>query len=567
MGKRYGWLRKLRAFARATGANVAMMFGLSLIPLAIAAGAGLDFANAMMVHNQMSDALDAAALAVGAQNGLSSSQAQALAQNVFNANYKGSGSPTVGVNIANQKVSLTANDTVATTLLSVIGKSTLNVSVGNSVVWGQTKLWVALVLDNTGSMTETDSTGTSKISALKTAANNLLSTLQSVSANPGDVMATITTFAKVVNVGTSNVSASWIDWTDWESEPYNDSRTSASLWTKLGISSPGPGTLGPGDNCPWSSGTDGFSCINSPNGSSTSTIPSSGTYTGYICPGANQNYNVNSGLGGHHFNGCYVATATGATKTVSTGSTATCTGYHNCTCSGSGSSKACKAKYYDYVWTHNAHSTWAGCLEDRNRNGDNGATVDYDVNINAPSSTTGSLFPATNDDNCPVTSILPLPSPTPTTTAQAQTMWTNLSNELAAMTANGSTNQPIGLAHGWQTLQNTNPYNAPVLPNNTAQYIILVSDGLNTQDRWNGDGSDQATYVDGRESLVCTNAKAAGVVIYTIYVDLNGTQGNSAALQACATDSSKYFDLTTSGAIITTFNNIAQQITNLRVAS
>ena len=35
------------------------------------------------------------------------------------------------------------------------------------------------------------------------------------------------------------------------------------------------------------------------------------------------------------------------------------------------------------------------------------------------------------------------------------------------------------------------------------------------------------------------------IVIYTIFVDLNGTQGNSTVLQNCATDSSKYFDLTT----------------------
>jgi hypothetical protein len=50
-------------------------------------------------------------------------------------------------------------------------------------------------------------------------------------------------------------------------------------------------------------------------------------------------------------------------------------------------------------------------------------------------------------------------------------------------------------------------------------------------------------------------------------VDLNGTQGNSTVLQNCATDSSKYFDLTTSGAIITTLNSIGQQITSLRVSN
>ena len=77
----------------------------------------------------------------------------------------------------------------------------MNVSASSTVVWGQTKLWVALVLDNTGSMTQTDSTGTSKISALKTAANNLITTLQGASSTVGDVQMSLTTFAKLVNIG------------------------------------------------------------------------------------------------------------------------------------------------------------------------------------------------------------------------------------------------------------------------------------------------------------------------------------------------------------------------------
>jgi hypothetical protein len=67
-------------------------------------------------------------------------------------------------------------------------------------------------------------------------------------------------------------------------------------------------------------------------------------------------------------------------------------------------------------------------------------------------------------------------------------------------------------------------------------------------------------------SLVCSHAKSAGIVVYSIFVDLNGTQGNSSTLQNCATDSSKFFDLTTSGEIISTLNAIAEDIINLRVA-
>jgi hypothetical protein len=89
---------------------------------------------------------------------------------------------------------------------------------------------------------------------------------------------------------------------------------------------------------------------------------------------------------------------------------------------------------------------------------------------------------------------------------------------------------------------------------------------LNTQDRWYGDGSNQSASVDTRMALACTNAKAWGYTVYTVFVDLNGTQGNSTVLQNCATDSTKYFDLTSADQIVSTFNQIGEQITNLRVS-
>jgi Flp pilus assembly protein TadG len=569
---------RMRAFMKTAGGNVAVILALSAIPLTLAMGAGIDYARGLAVHSNMTDALDSAALAVGAaatkpttcSSSSPSTQAscaplQAVAQQYFNANFKpDSSSDTVGqvaISIANQSVSLSVTDTVPTTFLKSADKlmnstalDSMAVSASSTVVWGQTKLWVALVLDNTGSMTQTDSSGTSKISALKTAANNLISTLQSASATVGDVQMSLTTFAKLVNIGTSYVGSSNIDWTDWQAQPPAGTPSTS---------------VGPGGNCPWSNGADGYGCFNAPatgwdktnwsptnsgNDLSTTTkVPSSGSYAGYICPTEVQSYTSSgslSGLGGHYYNGCYNSTA--ITKTVGTGNSATCNGYSTCSCTGSGNSKVCTATTgYNHSWIVNSTASWDGCLEDR--------TKDYDTNNTAPTSSTTN-FPAANDDNCPITSMIPLPSTW--TTSQ----WTALTNQINAMTAQGSTNQTIGLANGWQTLTNTGPFNAPALPSNTSQYIILISDGLNTQDRWYGDGSNQASQVDAREALACTNAKSAGFTIYTIYVDLNGTQGNSAALQSCATDSSKYFDLQTSGAIITTLSSISQQITNLRVS-
>jgi len=538
---------RARAFLRAKRGNVAMMFGLALVPLMIAAGAGLDYSRAMLVRQQMGEALDAAALAIGSTTGLTQASANTLAQSYFNANYSvdqtAFGTPTVApftYTPAGGSVQLTVTDNMPTVLMKIAGFTTMPLTASSTVVWGQSKLWVSLVLDNTGSMTQTDSSGTSKISALMTAANQLLTILQNASATAGDVQVSIVPFAKLVNVGTGYVNASWIDWSDWNNAAPNPSSSPSGI----------PSTTGPGDSCPYSSRNDGFGCITAPapnSSSTTNTIPSSGTYAGYICPGVVQTYTSTgslAGLGGHYYTGCFTSVA-GTPQQVSSGKNATCNGYNHCTCSGSGSGKTCSTTPYTHPWVPDPTSAWGGCIEDR--------TQSYDVQNTAPGSGTG--FPAANDDNCPVQTLMAL-----------NYNWTNLSAQINGMVANGSTNQPIGLANGWQTLTPGSPYGAPTLPANTSQYIILVSDGLNTQDRWYGDGSDQASQVDTREGLVCTNAKAAGVIIYTIYVDLGGTQGSSAALQSCATDPTKYYDLTTSGAIITVFNQIAQQITNVRVS-
>ena len=512
---RQAWA-KVRAFPSATNGNVALIFGLMLVPLALAAGAGLDYSRAMVVRARMAQALDAAGLAVGATSGMSQSQIQTLAQNYFNANYTadssfGTPSP-LTVTTGNQSVTLTTSAAVPTTLMSVVGLHTMNVSYTSQIVWGQTKLWVALVLDNTGSMSETDSTGTSKISALKSATHQLLSLLQNASATPGDVKVSIVPFSKDVNDGTSAVNASWIDWSDWLAPP------------ACAVPST---SVGPGSSCPYSSGTNGFRCTTGPaNGSSsTSTVPSSGTYAGYICPGRD-NGSVDPGRNGHYYNGCYNSVAGAKTCTTNWWGGQTCT------------------TSYTHTWIPNSTSTWSGCFMDR--------TQTYDVQNTTPSSgNPATLFPAENVSSCPPAKIAPLTYD-----------WTALGNEVDTMTPNGNTNQTIGLAWGWQSLTDGDPMNSGPLPDLTQRVIILLSDGLNTQNRW----TQTQSSIDAREVEACTSAKAAGVTIYTVFVDLNGTSGNSAALQSCASDSSKYFDLTTTGEIVTAFNTIGQQIANLRVA-
>ena len=94
-----------------------------------------------------------------------------------------------------------------------------------------------------------------------------------------------------------------------------------------------------------------------------------------------------------------------------------------------------------------------------------------------------------------------------------------------------------------------------------SQVMILLTDGLNTQDRWYTSQSS----IDTRQQMTCNNIKAAGITLYTVQVNTGGDP-TSALLQNCASDTSKFFLLTSSSQIVTTFNQIGTALTKLRIA-
>ncbi|MGB2588928.1 MAG: pilus assembly protein TadG-related protein, partial [Pseudolabrys sp.] len=109
------------------------------------------------------------------------------------------------------KLTLNGSAVVHTNFLGVIGISEVNISAMSVSAWGNTRLRVALVLDNTGSMASDE-----KIDALKTASDNLLSQLQSAAVRPEDVYVSIVPFSKGVNFGADNHAASWLRWDLWD---------------------------------------------------------------------------------------------------------------------------------------------------------------------------------------------------------------------------------------------------------------------------------------------------------------------------------------------------------------
>src|SRR5690606_18782536 len=98
-------------------------------------------------------------------------------------------------------------------------------------------------------------------------------------------------------------------------------------------------------------------------------------------------------------------------------------------------------------------------------------------------------------------------------------------------------------------------------------------DGLNTQDRWYGNGAQVSTSVDKRMydstkngAGTCANAKAAGITIYTIHVNTGGDP-TSTLLQNCASGSDKFTEIKTANQLISTFQSIGTALSKLRIAN
>ena len=88
-----------------------------------------------------------------------------------------------------------------------------------------------------------------------------------------------------------------------------------------------------------------------------------------------------------------------------------------------------------------------------------------------------------------------------------------------------------------------------------------MTDGLNTQNRWSKSAAD----IDAREIITCTNAKSAGITIYTIQVNTGGDP-TQAVLKKCASSPDKFFLLTSANQMVSTFQQIGTALSNLRIA-
>jgi Flp pilus assembly protein TadG len=448
----------IKRFLQDRSGAVAPMFGLVLVPLVGLTGAAIDYSRANSVRTAMQASLDATALALSKDvGGLNGSQITQKASDYFKANFNRPEASGIVVSAtytaASSTLTVNGSGSIDTAFMKVMGISTIPINSTATVTWGMTKLRVAFALDNTGSMAQNN-----KIGALKTATHQILSTLQGLATNPGDVQVAIIPFSKNVNVGSNKYSANWIDWSDWDDNNGHDATT---------------------QTCTTTTGKNG------------------------------------------------------KPKKKCTNST---------------------------TWVPDNHNTWNGCITDRDQDFDRGVAAPNPSDVSLPPSAASTLFPAEQYDACPVAMMA------------LGYNWSGMNNLVDQMQPDGTTNQPIGLVWAWHALTTGAPLNAPAITDiTTKQVIILLSDGLNTQDRWYGDGSNVSTQVDDRMYTsgggagTCKNIKDAGIEIYSIQVNVNSADPTSTVMKNCASKPENFFMLTTSGQIVDTFNQIGTQLAKLHL--
>jgi Flp pilus assembly protein TadG len=547
--------------------NVAIIFGLALVPIIGLVGAAVDYSRANNARVKLQAAIDSTALMLApdaatlyATGGQAAVTAKANAY--FDSMYKephAANSVTTVFDGNQRTLQLAANTNVANTpfykmFSRAMGGNQQNMPIGSSgmVKWGS-RLRIALVLDTTGSM---DDDG--KMTALKNAVagtNGAIDALSALNLGEGDVYISIIPFAMHVNGDPANSGAAWIDWTEWEAPPQNAGTLS--------------GNLGPGSDCPFpSNGSKGYVCTKGPanapdcipgyttNGcASNNKIPSSGL----ICPSVDLG-NVRPSKALRYYNGCWNSSPTWSC----TGSSCSCGLKSNCTCNGSGSSKVCIQTPYTHTWVPNDHDTWTGCIMDRGSAA--GPTT----------STTAGPDQQAGDANATYPADQPLMVPCTSPVRGLKNDWAAMKTFVNGLNPNNSTNQPIGLVWGWQSLKGGGPLTAPAKVNgyDYDEIIILLSDGLNTADRWYGNGYSPESKVDDRmagATGTCQNIKnpptpgARGITIYTIQVNTGGDPV-STLLRNCASDPGKFFHLTQAGQMPDTFKQIVRDISKLRVA-
>ncbi len=505
--------RFLRRFMTRRG-GVAMMFGLSFIPLSMLTLTAIDFHRASTIKSALQGALDSAALAAARSEATDPNEIQAIGLRVLQANMGTYPDATVSnVNILLNEdgtISATARVDVDPLVSDLFLGGPMNVNAAAEVVRANDKLEIALVLDNTGSMAGT------KIATLRTAAANLVDDLTEAARSnpdPDAIKIGLVPFSMTVRLDPDYQNAVWIDGSARSSLHdlvFDGAGNRFAMLNKIGLSWAGCVESRPYPH-------DVQESPPHPNNSDTLYVP-------YFAP-----------------------------DTPDT----------------------------DQVWAFRYYSSENDYLPDGISSSSSsygkwfkhqGRTQKYRKNGLDTSNGKGP------NRGCTMEPIARL-------TADTDEIKTSISN----MVATGNTNIPMGLMWGWHLLSPNAPFRdgAPYDDDEVTKVVILMTDGDNVnsgyyspnESTYSGLGyiwmerlglglgsSDWARTraMDERLAELCDNMKTQGIVLYTVRVEVKS--GSSSLLQNCASKADYFYDVQNVADLGDAFEQIAGQISRLRIS-
>ena len=130
------------------------------------------------------------------------------------------------------------------------------------------------------------------------------------------------------------------------------------------------------------------------------------------------------------------------------------------------------------------------------------------------------------------------------------------------MRPRGNTNVGLGVVWGLATLARSDAFAGTPGQPGVKRFMIVLTDGDNTQSLVNGEVNRNARTIDERTRLACASAKRA-MTVYTIRL----VAGNAALLRDCATDPDKYYDVTDPSKLEGVFRSIMKEISATRLSA
>lgn len=523
---------RVERFARDEQGITTVIFALMFTAVLMAAAVAVDHSRIVTEISRDQRALDAAVLAASDQLGTENQDVTGKA--MAEAFYKANRSPSAPSEIKSISFDADTGEIAASTktdwsakliagldyLFPGIGDDR-QLSVSAKIAKGNGSVEVALVLDNSGSMSG------SYISDLRTAASDLSNVVFAGAEGSDRVMVGIIPFAASVNVGSANANANWIDGSGQSSIHYenvSENRTRFQLHADMGTSWAGCVEARPG-------GLD-----------VTDAIPTTDNGDTLFVPMFAPDEPGEAGSSSLGYNNSYLDDDGGQCEPYEQ----VCESYSrrgNCT-------------RWSTVTLPESEAQARTCKY-------SGAT---------PQGASGPNY------MCTTQAVLPLNSTK-----------SSVVNAINAMQASGNTNIKEGVAWGWRVLSPSAPYTEgrDYATGDNRKIMIVMTDGENYYNYQNNQNlsiyasqgyaskgrmgtnysfNGYTNHLNAKTLEACSNAKAAGITIYTVAFRLEGDATTTALLRSCASGDDYAFVASNGSALIQSFRNIGKEISAVRVA-